>query len=290
MSQKNAIYADLHVHSTASDGMLSPTELVHKALSKGITALGLTDHDTLSGIREATLAADKSGLRIIPGIELSCGWPDREVSFHVLGLFVDPSAPSLLNLLDNQRKFRFTRALRILDLLESQKIDVALLREQFHENPKKVLGRPHVARYLVDKGVAKDNQDAFERFLKRGAPAYVPKNQVLPKVGVEAIHTAGGLSVIAHPGLLSDWSDVWRRIDTLPWDGIEIYYSEHSESQIEHFEKIASQIGLLASGGSDYHGENGKPENYLGSSGLNAAQFCLLENSVAKLRKNRKTE
>jgi len=278
------VFADLHVHSTASDGLLSPRELVEHGKKVGLKAIALTDHDTLQGIADAQDAGAKLSIEVIPGIEISCGWEEADFSLHVVGLFVDYKAIALIHLLDQQKKNRYQRAHRILDLLEECKVDVAPLREQFLENPDKVLGRPHVARYLLERGVVKEFQDAFDLYLLRGRPAFVPKEPVDPKIGIEAIQNAGGVAILAHPGLIRNWKRIWKRVKDLPWDGLEVFYSEHSAQQIHNFSGIVSAKGWLASGGSDYHGEYGKHAKRLGNFGLNEEQFLALKNGAVKRR------
>jgi len=271
------IFADLHVHSTASDGVLTPTNLLKQAHDAGLSVIGLTDHDTLCGIPEAIEAGKKFGTQVVPGIELSCGWPDKEFSLHVVGLFVDPFSVSLTRLLKNQQRSRFTRAMSILDKLGRLDIDVQPLREKFLADKDRVLGRPHVARYLREIAVVPDFQEAFNRFLGQGRPAYVPKEQVIPEDGIRAIQGAGGLAVIAHPGLIPDWHQIWKKVESLPWDGIEVFYSEHSASSVDFFRNIAKERGLGMAGGSDFHGDQGKHAHQLGLFGLPEDYFRDLE-------------
>ena len=276
------IYADLHVHSSASDGLLNPTELVKFSADCGLSVLGITDHDTLGGIAEATQAADKYQVEVIPGIELSCGWEDRDSSIHVLGLFVETSSNYLCELLAAQKEARYHRALKIVELLKKTGIDTQELKEQFENSPEKVLGRPHIARFLLEKGHINSFQEAFDRFLSRGKPAYVPKDVVLPEKGIEAIQKSGGIAILAHPGLIPDWEPVWNRIKDLSWDGLETYYSEHTPSQVKKFEKIVADNSWLSTGGSDYHGDYGKHKNRLGKYGLCSEQYETLLSGLKK--------
>lgn len=270
---KRNIFADLHLHSSASDGLLSPEELVDSSLARGLKVIAVTDHDTIDGVAPARRRGLEVGLQVIAGIELSCGWEGRDASIHVLGLFIDENAPSLQNLLREQKEFRYRRALKIVDLLGNCGLDVDELRERFAATPDKVLGRPHIARFLHEKGYISEFQQAFDRYLSRGCPAYVPKDHVEPEMGIRAIKDAGGIAVIAHPGLIPDWDQVWQRIETMPWDGIEAWYSEHSGSQVRKFSQIVAEHDWVASGGSDYHGDYGKHSNRLGRFGLEQAQF-----------------
>lgn len=273
LKTNRVVYADLHTHSTASDGMLSPQQLVEKAAAMGLNVLGLTDHDSVDGVAAASAAATAAGIKLVAGIELSCGWEGRDSSIHVLGLFVRTDAPALVELLETQKKSRFVRAHKILQLLTQQGFDMSELSANFNSSPEKVLGRPHLARYLVEKGYVKDFQEAFDRFLLRGRPAYVPKDHVAPELGIEVIHSAGGIAVLAHPGLIPDWERVWEKIQSMPWDGIETYYSEHTNSDTRKFAAIVADRKWIATGGSDYHGDYGKHVDRLGQTGLSREQF-----------------
>lgn len=278
------IFADLHVHSTASDGVFSPAEIVRQAAEIGLEAIALTDHDTLAGVPEARLAAANAGIELVAGIELSCGWPGKDVSLHVVGLFLDETSESLVRLLDDQKKHRFHRAMEIIDRLQHLGFPMDPLRERFAASTEKVLGRPHVARYLVEIGAIPDFQQAFEQYLRRGRPAYVQKKHVLPEDGIAAIHGAGGMAFIAHPGLISDWSAVWGLIKHHPWDGVEAHYSEHTPEQFDFFRRLAAENGWLMSGGSDYHGDYGKHASRFGLFGLDRSGFARLSAGAAERR------
>lgn len=273
MKKSSNIHADLHVHSSASDGLLAPAQLIDLAAEKGLKVVAITDHDTVAGVAAARLRGQETGVEVVAGIELSCGWEGRDASIHVLGLFVDETAPALTQLLLEQKNFRYLRALKIVDLLEKTGLDVDELRERFAASPDRVLGRPHIARFLQEKGYIKDFQEAFNRYLARGCPAYVPKDHVEPEKGIEAIRNAGGIAIIAHPGLIPDWDDVWQRIENMPWNGIETYYSEHTTSQVRKFAAIVAQRNWASTGGSDYHGDYGKHINRLGGYGLEKPQY-----------------
>ncbi|GAB4270926.1 MAG: PHP domain-containing protein [Candidatus Rifleibacteriota bacterium] len=270
---KNKIYADLHVHSTASDGTLRPEEIVELSFKKGLSVVAITDHDTIAGVKAARKRAEDLGIKVVAGIELSCGWEGRDASVHVLGLFIDTDSLPLNQLLLEQKRFRYKRALKIVDLLEKNGINVSSLKEQFANSTDKVLGRPHIARFLVGNGDVKEFQEAFDKYLSRGKPAYVPKDHVLPETGIETIKQAGGIAVIAHPGLIPDWDVVWEKVKDMPWDGLETYYSEHSNSQVRIFEEIVKAKGWISTGGSDYHGDYGKHRNRLGNYGLDFPQY-----------------
>lgn len=267
------IVADLHVHSTASDGLLRPEELIQRSIELGLTALALTDHDTIDGLPAAREASLNSGLTLIPGIELSCGWDGCDASVHVLGLFIREDAPAMIKLLGEQKEARYHRALKMVELLQRHGIEVGELHDQFISTRDKVLGRPHIARFLVEKGHIKDFQEAFDRYLSRGKPAYVPKDHVIPEKGIDIIHASGGIAIIAHPGLIGDWDGTWQKIGDLNWDGMETYYSEHKNSEVARFRQIVDDKGWISTGGSDYHGDYGKHRNRLGKYGLPQAEY-----------------
>lgn len=278
--KREKIYADLHTHSTASDGMYSPAELINRAKDVNLSVVALTDHDTVYGLDEAGAEAKKLGIELISGIEISCGWAGSDISVHVLGLYIDKQAKMLQQLLLDQKQKRRVRAFKILDLLEKEGVEVDELRTRFENSPDKVLGRPHVARYLLEKGVVADFQQAFTRFLSRGKPAYVPKDNVLPELGIETIHASGGAAVLAHPGLIADWSSVWGKISGLSWNGIEAYYAEHTNKQVEQFVSLANERGFFCSGGSDFHGEYGKHKGRLGKYGLTKELYGAMSHKV----------
>ena len=273
MKKRSVAFADLHTHSTASDGTLTPTQLVEKAESIGLSALAITDHDTISGIKEAQKASEGKDIKVIAGTELSCGKPGVEKSVHVLGLFISPEKSKLSDILDEQQHLRYIRAFKILNLLREQGFNMDKLEKEFQNNPTKVIGRPEFAHYLQNNGYISSFDDAFKKYLGCGCPAYVRKDYIDYNVAIDAIHDAGGLAIIAHPGLIPNWSEIWNDIKDLPWDGIEVFYIEHSNSQVERFYEIAKELHIASTGGSDYHGDYGKHRNRLGHGGLTEEQF-----------------
>ncbi len=273
VTKRPVFYADLHTHSTASDGILTPTQLVEKAESKGLGALAITDHDTVCGIKEALEASKGKNIKVISGTEISCGRPGWEKSVHVLGLFISPDKSKLTEILDEQQKLRFARAFKILNLLRDQGFNMDKLEKEFNNSPDKVIGRPVFAHYLQDNGYINSFDDAFKKYLGSGCPAYVQKDYINFEDAIEAIHDAGGLAVIAHPGLIPNWNDTWENIKDLPWDGIEVFYIEHSNGQVEKFHQIAETLNIVSTGGSDYHGDFGKHRNRLGNGGLTEEQY-----------------
>ena len=273
MKKRHVAFADLHTHSSASDGTLTPTQLVEKAESIGLSVLALTDHDTINGLKEAQSASIGKKIRVITGTELSCGFAGAEKSVHVLGLFISPEKSKLTEILDEQRELRHIRAIKILNLLREQGFDMDELEEWFKKEPDRVLGRPHLAHYLEDKGYIKDFDEAFKKYLSIGCPCYVPKDYIDFNIAIEAIHDAGGLAILAHPGLIPNWNVTWASIKDLPWDGIEVFYVEHKEKEVKMFYDIAQELHITSTGGSDYHGDYGKHLDRLGQGGLSKEQF-----------------
>ena len=273
VKKRPVAFADLHTHSSASDGTLTPTQLVEKAENIGLSALAITDHDTISGIKEALKASENKNIKVIAGTELSCGNPGDEKSVHVLGLFITPEKSKLSEILDEQRELRYTRALKILNLLRAQGFNMDELEKWFISEPNRVLGRPHLAHFLEDKGYVKDFDEAFKKYLSCGCPAYVRKDYIEFQTAIDAIHDAGGLAIIAHPGLIPNWEKTWENIKDLPWDGIEAFYIEHREKDVNRFYEIAKELHIASTGGSDYHGDYGKHLDRLGQGGLSEEKY-----------------
>lgn len=251
-------FIDLHLHSNHSDGSDAPQCVVERAASMGITALALTDHDTVSGIPEAREAAESLGIAFLCGVEITAAFDKQEI--HVIGLGVDIHCPALLELLHENEAARNRRAATVLDKLAriGFVLSEAELREHAHGA---AISRMHIARALRDKGITRSTQEGFDRFLNAGHPAYVPKQ--LPPVlsAVTAIHAANGLAFVAHPGLGRNIRRLLPRLLELPFDGIEAYHISHSKSATGDFLKDAAARGLLVSGGSDCHGTiKGAPE------------------------------
>ncbi|MEO7715994.1 MAG: PHP domain-containing protein [Capsulimonas sp.] len=249
---------DLHAHTTASDGSLTPTELVDKAADLGLQALAVTDHDTIAGLAEAQIAAQKRNLELVPGVELSV--EDDGGRFHLLGYLFDPENEALAGALVRLRASRARRNEEMAAKMAELGLPVTMddVRAEAGEDAE-VIARPHFARALLKKGIVNSVQDAFDRFLATGKPLYQPKDVLTPRDAVALIHGAGGLAVIAHPGLipLND-AALAARIASLASeakiDGIEAYYSQHGPAQTERFLKSAEENGLLVTGGSDFHG------------------------------------
>ncbi|PJF37001.1 MAG: phosphatase [Candidatus Thermofonsia Clade 1 bacterium] len=241
---------DLHLHSTASDGALTPAEVVQAALKHRLDAIALTDHDTVEGVIPAQQAAQGAPLRMIAGVELSAEEDGKER--HVLGYAFDPSHAALNNLLARLKAGRIARIHAILEKLGRLGITVAPERV-FALAQGGSVGRPHVARALVAQGVVSTVSEAFQRYLANGAAAFVPNARLSLEEAIAVIHQSGGVAVLAHPGRLADYRTLLTRLLPLGLDGVEVYYPDHGRALIRELRAFAFQHKLLITGGSDFH-------------------------------------
>lgn len=263
---------DLHVHSTESDGTLTPEEVVLAAKEAGLSAFALTDHDTASGIAKAAPIALECGIELIPGIELSTQYEipttkKQSKEVHVVGLYIDPEHPKLLAKTREFRECRDSRNEKIVEALQKEGFDITM-EKLVADNPDSVITRANIARYLYQHGMIKSVQEAFDKYIGDGCKCYVGRFKVTPMDAVALIHEAGGIAILAHP-LLYGMSTVTlqRLIDDLKavgLDGIEAIYSSYTTGEEQFVKKLARENNLLISGGSDFHGEN-KPSTHLGT-------------------------
>jgi predicted metal-dependent phosphoesterase TrpH len=241
---------DLHVHTTASDGLLSPSQTIEAALREGVWLLGIADHDTTEGVPEAVAAAGGAGVTLIPGVELSVGSGLREI--HVLGYFVDIGHEALQAVLARLRGARDTRNERILERLREMgmPLDSGRLQEIAGNGS---VGRPHIATALLEAGHVGSLGEAFGRYLARGKPAYVGRERLEAAEASAAIKQAGGIPVLAHPAKIGGPQAIEQILDD-GMEGVEVYHTDHSEMDVEMLLGIAKRRGLLVTGGSDSHG------------------------------------
>jgi predicted metal-dependent phosphoesterase TrpH len=259
-------YVDLHTHSTASDGTLPPAVLVRLAHDRELSALSLTDHDTIDGIAEAAAEAEKIGIDFLPGIEISAEYP-RPGTMHLLGYGVDPINPTLKNLTTTLIAGRDNRNPKMVAKLNELGVKVTM--QEWHDEAKgTVLGRPQLAAILHRKGYVSSIKQAFDKYLGQGAPAYFDKERLTPKQAIEMIHQSGGVPVLAHPVQLRYENDaqlerILRDLIDLGLAGIEVIHSDHDAQRVQKFTALADKFSLLKTGGSDFHGTN-KPSVELG--------------------------
>ena len=242
-------YVDLHMHSTASDGSRSPREVVQWAKNAGLVAIALTDHDTVAGLDEAQAAGEALGVRVVNGIELSA--VEGEAETHLLGLHLGDTLV-IERELTALRDMRERRGQQIVEKLIALGVMVTF-DDVLMQAGGGAVGRPHVARALVADGWATDARDAFDRYLGAGKPAYVAKDQLGMASAIAIIHAAGGLAVLAHPGPAGTRERL-TALAALGLDGVEVRHPGHSPSDTNRLAALAAQLGLLMSGGSDWHG------------------------------------
>lgn len=252
--------ADLHVHSTASDGTLPPAELVDLALSATLDVLAITDHDSVAGLPEAFAAAEGTDLKLVPAVELSSVLDGRDI--HVLGYWVDWRDTAFLRHLADMRAARLRRAESMVDALSADGL-VVELEHVLTMADGGAIGRTHLARALVERGHASSVADAFERLIGRGRPYYVPKDARSPQDALAIILASGGLPVLAHPAV-NGVEDVIPGLVAAGLRGIEVYHADHAPDDKARLAETARELGLLATGGTDFHGPNA-PNPPLGS-------------------------
>jgi predicted metal-dependent phosphoesterase TrpH len=250
------MFADLHLHTNFSDGTYTPEELTAQGKRFGFRALALSDHDTVEGCARMATACTTESIEFIPATELTAELDGNEL--HLLGYFIDTTNAKLLVEL---ARFQEVRQNRIREMVARiQKLNVPLPEELVFQIANcRAPGRPHVARALVKAGLCKNLDEAFERFLKKNKPAWVPKFKMSATQAVELIHQAGGLAVMAHPGL-NNCDELIPALTACGLDGLECYHTKHAPEEAYHYEKMAQQLGLLVTGGSDCHGlSKGRP-------------------------------
>ena len=242
-------HVDLHAHSTASDGSKSPAAVVAAAKAAGLSAIALTDHDTMDGVAEAVAASATYGIRVVPGVELSAIDDQREV--HLLGLHIQrPSA--IEESLQTFRDHRQSRAIQIVAKLNELGVPISF-DDVLARAGDAAIGRPHLARVLIDRGWARDSRDAFDRYLGAGRPAYVAKHRLSVGDAIALVHAGGGLAVVAHPGPEGRRETIERFV-ALGLDGVEVRHPGHTQEDTNRLAALAEFFGLVPSGGSDWHG------------------------------------
>jgi len=266
---------DLHSHTLHSDGDRSPAELLAQASLAGIEVLSVTDHDTVSGIAECSAEAQARGIRLVPGIELSCELHGREV--HVLGHFLDPQSAALGRLASDMLQERRERMEKMVALAQRLGFSRVTMERVVSYSGGENLGRPHLARALVECGHAASVKDAFEKFLHARGPLWVDRWRLTIPEAVELVRGAGGTSSVAHPGANGITRQELQLMAEVGLDAVEAYHPEHPPNQAEAFERWAKELGLLVTAGSDYHGPSVQPDRKLGDRALSRDRFAALE-------------
>lgn len=247
---------DLHCHSTISDGLLTPVQLIERAASRGVTTMALTDHDDIAGLAEARTAAEAKSITFINGVEISVSWRGR--TLHIVGLNIDPEYPPLVEGLASIRAGRSQRAENIAAELARIGIRGSLEGAYAHVGERRLIGRTHFARFLVEQGYAKDVKSVFKKYLVKGKPGYTSHEWATLSDTIGWICGSGGRAVIAHPGRYglgkNVWNDLLQEFCALGGSAIEVVTSSHTPDQVQHFARHAHTMDLMVSCGSDFHG------------------------------------
>ncbi|GAA4703614.1 PHP domain-containing protein [Brevibacillus fulvus] len=260
--------ADLHTHTKASDGTCTPTENVRLAKEAGLAAIGICDHDTIAGVAEAVEAGQRYGVDVVPGLEISSVADGQDI--HVLGYFIPYEDPAFEAELEKLRETRHERNRLIIERLQQLGIPITL--ENVYKRKAgegKSIGRPHIAEELIELGAVATMEEAFAKYLATGAQAYVNPPRIHPKQAIQLIKQAGGVAVLAHPGIYHD-DQLVEELAVFGLDGIEVWHPDHTEEDRQRYAELANRYGLLKTGGSDFHGWRGD-EPYHGELGSSNA-------------------
>ncbi len=256
---------DLHTHSTASDGVLTPQQLVHHAAEKKLAVLALTDHDTTAGIEEAEREAEKQGIIFLGGIEITVQWTSGE--FHLLGLGIKNTSEEMKALIQFLKDARYQRNSQMAQKLREQGVDITLEEVQKRFDIPNI-GRPHFAAVLEEKGIVRRRQQAFDRYFAKGRPCYVDRTGADLDAAIKAIVTSGGLPVLAHPlSLYVSWGRMEETLTNIRDHGVKGLEAWHPGARVaeaERFEQLAHKLGMCVTAGSDYHGEAVRADRHIG--------------------------
>lgn len=255
---------DLHTHTLRSDGVLEPCDLVDQAAAAGVRLLAITDHDDIAAFRELTAAEAPplpSGLELLPGVEINCltsGQPELwEGELHILGFGVRPDDEAFEATLARQRLGRRIRFDKTIEILRREGLSVDAAANKLDMSATEALGRPTIARLMIASGHAKSVEEAFSRWLGRGCPAYVPREGIGPVAAIGAIRAAGGLPVLAHFGEAAAHTGLVRDLQAIGLGGLEVYYRTFDREHVDSVGRVADELGLVKTGGSDFHGDTG---------------------------------
>ncbi|MBZ0136265.1 MAG: PHP domain-containing protein [Planctomycetes bacterium] len=266
---------DLHSHSTCSDGSFAPARLIQEAATRGVNTLALTDHDTTAGLDEAEAAALEHGVDFVPGVEITCEVAGTEV--HLLGLGIDRTQRTLRELCEDVQERRRRRFFQMIEKLRAH--GVPLSSDDVKDGVS--LARPYLARMLVQQGKVGSYQEAFQRYLKKGCPGYIEHSRIPIKRAIDAIQAAGGVAVLAHPGLYKNGDECVFEATRQGLDGIECFHSDHSHNTAGHYVSLARKLKLLVSGGADFHGPDHARSKFFGQKGCPPAEFERMQEAIA---------
>lgn len=275
---------DLHIHTTASDGAYTPSQVAEEAKRLGLTVIGITDHDTMDGVEEAARRGRELGIEVVPGIELNTDYHDREI--HILGYYPDPHSDKFQGILKELRDARINRIQTMVANLKQLGYPVSYDRVKEIAGEGSI-GRPHLAKAILEAGYAAEWSEVFDRFIGSGCPAYVPRTKLTPTAAVELILKVGGVPVLAHPGL-NDADEMIPELVEAGLRGIEVFHYDHTAEDVVHYLQVAGEYRLIITGGSDCHGPGVKsgvrlgevmlPDSYL--AGLKEAKQILEEKLI----------
>lgn len=270
-------YADLHTHTTYSDGQKPPAALLDEAAARGIRVLAITDHDTVAGWAAIHEAAAGSPVDLVPGVELSVTVSDREV--HLLGYGFDPFHEGLRAHLERFAEARRARARQMVEKLNAEGIALSFGAVQAAAADTQAIGRPHVALALAEEGYVDTYGEAFEHYIHHDGPAFVAKPQFPAADALDLLHAAGGIGVLAHPG---HWTSgrTLHLLRRAGLDGIEVRHPSHDASLVAYYQRLASDLGLASTGGSDYHGHRSGDDEQFGTCGLSRAEWDAVGEAV----------
>ena len=244
---------DLHIHTTASDGTLTPEEVAREAARLGLGAIAITDHDTAAGYLHAAEEGERLGLEVVPGIEISTKF---RAAVHILGYYIDVASPALEEVLDWMHRDREERNVKLCDMLRERGVDIDI--ERMHARFGELVGRPHFAEVMVENGMARDVNDAFERLLNKNKPFFIPRQFLPIERSIEIIRQAGGTAVLAHPFQYrlddAQLRELIEHCMASGLEGIECRYSGYDADMCAYLEALAAEYGLVRTGGSDFHG------------------------------------
>lgn len=275
---------DLHTHTSYSDGSLSPRQLVQLAKERGLRAIAVTDHDTVAGVDEAVAAGEELGVEVVPGVEISAQY--QPGTMHILGYYLDATNAVLHKALKKLQQARAARNPQIIERLQALGLEITT--SEVLDLSGGQVGRPHIAKALVHRGYVTSIDEAFSRYLKKGAVAYVEKFRLSPEEAITVIRKAGGLAALAHPFTLKidkpgELIRLVRELRGMGLEGVEVFYPDHSKEITVLYQDIADKLGLICTGGSDFHG-NLKDRSHLGNTGLGRElDYDLLEGLKERL-------